>query len=332
MSASAELTALIEGFFLRWAERDRKLSEHTVSSYRDAFRLYFTWLRDVQGVDAVDATMDDVTAENVNAFLNWLESERGNCPKTLNCRLAAFWSFARYAAREAPQHIGKLSAISDIPKRKARRKEIDYLTPEEVDWVLDGCEPGSESELMIMILYNTGARISELLNATAGDVRVSSTGKCHIHFLGKGRKDRTVPLWEDTSELLVAHIKQLGLEPGDYLFAGRNVDHLTRSGARSRIEAAVKRARALHPELERKRVTAHVFRHSTAMALLAAGVDIGTVAALLGHEDINTTHKYVVTDMAAKEAALEKARHKWDVRPREQYKASGDVLAFLNSL
>lgn len=332
MTASASLHVLIEGFFLEWMGRDRNLSGNTIASYRDAFSLFFRWLQEARGIDPADAIMADLSAANVNDFLVYLAEGRGCSAKTVNCRLAAFWSFAGYAMRKAPQHIGQLAEISKIPSRKARRREIDFLTPDEVGWMAECCEPGSDTELMVAMLYNSGARISELVALRVEDVRVSQKGSCHVHFLGKGRKDRTVPLWDDTSRLLLSHIERRSLKDGDYIFAGRNVDHLTRSGARSRLDAVAKRAKAAHPELARKKVTPHVFRHSTAMAMLAAGVDIATVAIWLGHEDINTTHKYVVSDMTIKEEALSKVRRNWNLKPRKRYKANRDVLDFLNSL
>lgn len=312
--------------------RDRKLSENTITSYRDSFSLYFRWLRETRGVDPVDASMSDLTVDNVSEFLNYLAEERGCSAKTINCRLAAFWSFAGYAARKAPQHIGQLTEISKIPSRKVRRREIDYLTPDEVEWMTECCDPGSDTELMVAMLYNSGARISELVAVKVEDVRISPKGNCHVHFFGKGRKDRTVPLWDDTSQLLLSHIEKHSLKDGDYIFAGRNIEHLTRSGARSRLDGVTRKAKAAHPELIRKKITPHVFRHSTAMTMLAAGIDIATVAIWLGHEDINTTHKYVVSDMTIKEEALSKVRRNWNLKPRKPYKASRDVLDFLNSL
>lgn len=332
MSKPDDFAALIEGFFLEWMERDRKLSPNTISSYRDTFVLFFRWLRENRGIDPLDATLADVSADNVNAFLRSLEEDRGNCAKTVNCRLAAFWAFARYASRKAPQHLAMLRNVSDIPKRNARRREIDYLTPVEVGWMVDRCPQGSETELMVTLLYNTGARISELLNVRGEDVRVSAKGNCHIRLLGKGRKDRTLPLWDDTSALLTAHMSVRSVRSGDHVFAGRNVDHLTRSGARSRIDVVAAAAKRGHPELISKKITPHVFRHSTAMAMLAAGIDISSVAIWLGHEDVNTTHKYVVSDMATKEEALAKARADWRVKPWEPYKANKDVLDFLLAL
>lgn len=148
----------------------------------------------------------------------------------------------------------------------------------------------------------------------------------------KGRKERTLPLWDDVSELLRVHIEANALGPGDYLFASRNVEHLTRFGARHRIDAAFAKACAEHPELRSKSVSAHTFRHSCAMAMLAAGIDIATVAIWLGHEHINTTHRYVVSDIKLMEDALSKVRQQWSAIGRRPYKASDDVLEFLRGL
>lgn len=326
------LLMLVEGFFLEWMERDRKLSPNTVDSYRRAFTMFFEWLRDAKGVDPLDARMAHFDDSSIREFLGYLEEGRGCSPKTVNCRLAAFWSFARYVSRQAPEHIYQMSKITGIPKRKERRKEIDYLTPDEVGWLMDCCEPGSETELMLALLFNSGARISEIIEAKVDDVVRIPGGRCHLHVLGKGSKDSAVPLWEDTSQLLATHIDEKRLGNGDYLFSGRGVSHLTRSGARSRLDSVVKAAKTRHPELSKKTITPHVFRHSTAMAMLAAGVDIATVAIWLGHESINTTHKYVVSDMRIKEEALAKVRRDWGVRPRRPYKADRSVLDFLNSL
>ena len=330
--AAVTLASLIEGFFMEWLGRDRKASANTTATYRDAFRLFFSWLESERGVPPVEAELGDLTGANVNAFLVHLEESRGCAPSTLNNRLAAMQSFARYAARRNPERLGQYESIADVPRRKERRREVDYLTPEEVGWLLECCEPGSSSELMVAMLYNTGARISELVSLKADDVIISHGGRCRVRFLGKGRKERTVPLWEDTSKLLAGYIEANAIRGGRYVFPGRNVEHLTRSGARSRIDVIAARAAAAHPELRSKKVTPHVFRHSTAMAMLYAGVDIATVAIWLGHENVNTTHKYVVTNMEAKEAALSKIKPDWSLEGRVRYRASADVLAFLNSL
>lgn len=330
--AALTLASLVEGFFLEWLSRDRKVSPNTTAAYRDSFRLFFTWLASARGVDPTDATVEDLTPGSVSQFLVWLERERGCAASTLNCRLTAFQSFARYASRRDPGRLEHYRALAEMPRRKERRREVAYLTAEEVGWMLECCEPGSGTELLVAMLFNTGARISELVSLTADDVREVPGGKCHVHFLGKGRKDRTVPLWEDTSRMLMRYIERHGITGSSHVFAGRNVAHLTRSGARSRIDVVAKRAAERHPELAGKRITPHTFRHATAMAMLYAGVDIATVAIWLGHENINTTHKYVVTNMKAKEEALEKVRVEWGDAGHTRYKATQSVLDFLNSL
>ena len=185
---------------------------------------------------------------------------------------------------------------------------------------------------MVTLLFSTGARISELVCLKAGDFSISAR-KGQIRIFGKGRKERTLPLWPEVAEEVEQFMSARRLGADDYLFGGRNVPHLTRSGARSRIDAIVKRAQAAHPSLRGKKITPHVFRHSTAMGMLESGVDISTIAIWLGHENIQTTHRYMVTDMNRKEEALRKV-HAVDAerKPRARYRASDDVLDFLMSL
>ena len=323
---------LVEGFFTEWLGTAIKASPHTVASYRDAFSLLVRWAASERGESPDDVEIADVTADNIAAFLTYLEDDRGCSAKTINCRLAAIKSFCAYSAYKRPNLLGQLKAVRDLPQRKERRREVSYLTPEEVRWTIDACPSGSESELLLALLYNTGARISELLCARVRDVAFADGGRCRIQVLGKGRKERTLPLWDDTSQLVRNHISSKGLGPGDFLFGGRGGGHLTRSGARHRIDSAFSAACASHPELRSKAVSAHTYRHSCAMAMLAAGVDIATVAIWLGHEHVNTTHRYVVSDMRLKEEALAKVRREWSVEGRKPYKASEDVVEFLRSL
>lgn len=332
MSAAGKSFAwLVEHFFLSWLPTARRASPHTVESYRDAFKLLLMWASSTLGVGPCDFSLDHLTRANVLAFCEWLESERGSGAKTVNCRLAAIKSFCSYASYEAPERLEQLRSVRDLPQRRERRREVDYLTPEEVGWLVDACEGRPEDALLIALLYNTGCRVSEMVGLRARDVS-GSGGRLRLHVLGKGRKECTIPLWEDTSVALARHIDARALDPDDYVFRGRNVPHLTRSGMRHRIESAMSRACAAHPELAGRRVGPHTFRHSCAMAMLAAGVDIASVAIWLGHEHVNTTHKYVVVDMRIKEEALSKVRRGWEVKERAHYSASEDVMAFLAQL
>ena len=150
--------------------------------------------------------------------------------------------------------------------------------------------------------------------------------------MGKGRKERTIPLWQTTAKCLTQYINEHEIQSEDYLLSGRNVEHLTRSGVRYRIDCIVKEASSKYPSLEHKSVTPHVFRHSTAMSLLQSGVDISTIAIWLGHESIETTHKYMVADIKLKENALKKLHEPEPSHANGRYRAHNDILQFLKSL
>lgn len=334
--ARTDFAALLEGFFLQWMGAGRKLSKQTISSYRDTFSLFVRWMRDSNGIDAANMTMDEFNAERVEAFMLHLTEERGNSANTANCRLSALKAFCGYAFYRAPDRIAQLKRIKDLPRRTEKRVEVAYLTSEEYGWLRDACDGADDrsvtDHLMITLLFSTGARISELICFKVGDFSLSN-GKGQVRIFGKGRKERTLPLWPEVAGEVERYISAKRLGADDHLFSGRNVAHLTRSGARSRIDAIAKRAQKGHPSLKRKQITPHVFRHSTAMAMLESGVDISTIAIWLGHENIQTTHRYMVTDMKRKEEALGKVHAAGPgEQPPARYKASDDVLDFLMSL
>jgi len=336
MKRRSDFCGLVQGFFVDWLTAGRNVSPRTVSAYRDAFVLLIRWLSKSLALPADKLTLAHLTLPAVEGFLRYLAQERGNCAGTVNARLAAIKSFCRYASYRAPEAVGEFERIISIPKKKEAVHELAYLDAREVGWLVSACPAGTDAgrstRLLIRLLYNSGARISELLALRAGDIEVADGGKCRISILGKGRKERCLPLWRETAEELAAMVSDKGLGPCDFVFSGRNVEHLTRSGARSRIDAAAKAARLRHPSLAGKAITPHVFRHSTAMAMLAAGVDIATIAIWLGHESIQTTHRYMVSDMKLKEEAIEKARLDWGAGRQARYKAGAEVLRFLESL
>jgi site-specific recombinase XerD len=241
-----------------------------------------------------------------------------------------------YAAYECPEYLGIARKIKAIPFRHVEKKDICYLTKEEIDSLLHACETaipeGRRDYLMLLLLYNSGMRISEMISLQGKDVIISGNGQSHLRIMGKGRKERTVPLWQTTTKCLVSYMHENGIQSGDYLLSGRNINHLTRSGARYRIDCIVKKASSNCPSLKNKSVTPHVFRHSTAMSLLQSGIDISTIAIWLGHESIETTHQYMVADIKLKEKALEKLHVPESSRMDQRYHATDEILQFLNSL
>lgn len=336
--AGATFQEMLESWFLAWLMGHRGLSPQTVASYRDAFKLLLGWLRDERGVGPEDVTFDDVGRDAVVAYLDWLRDARGCSAKTVNCRLCAIKSFASYVACECPERSAWAKSISSVKQRREARPALDFLTPDEVRAVADACDQstleGRRDSMMVMLMFNTGFRVTELVELRASSFDFGD-GSCRVTTVGKGRKERSVPLWSETSNTVSRYMRVAHIREDDYLFPGRNVGHLTRSGARSRLDAAFARASHANPALARKRCTPHTLRHSTAMAMLAAGIDLSTIAIWLGHESISTTHKYMVADMEMKERALERAAGKnpfGDAPRSKRYVPEPGLLTFLESL
>jgi site-specific recombinase XerD len=336
--AGATFQEMLESWFLSWLMGHRGLSPQTVASYRDAFKLLLSWLREERGVDPGDVTFDDVGRDSVVAFLDWLRDARGCSAKTVNCRLCAIKSFASYVACECPERSAWARSVSSIKQRREARPALDFLTPEEVRAVANACDAGTfegrRDSMMVMLMFNTGFRVTEVVELRASSFAFGDGG-CRVTTVGKGRKERCVPLWAETSSAVSAYMGEAGIAGDAYLFPGRNVGHLTRSGARSRLDAAFSRASKSNPALRKKRCTPHTMRHSTAMAMLAAGVDLSTIAIWLGHESVSTTHKYMVADMEMKERALERAAGRnpfGDAPQARRYVPEPGLLAFLESL
>lgn len=327
---------LLQNFFLKWMMGQKKVSPATIQSYKDTFRILFVYLSEVHGVNPSSVKMDLIHADTIIGFLHYLEKDRKNSLKTVNNRLAAIKSFIDYVSYECPEYSEVIRKIKRVPFRKCEKKEICYLTKEEIDSLLNSCEintaEGRRDYLMLLLLYNSGMRVSEMISIKKRDIYFSDNGKCHLRIMGKGRKERVIPLWKSTTKYLADFIDEHQVDDNNYLLLGRNVNHLTRSGVRYRIDCIAKRAIKNSPSLIGKTITPHVFRHSTAMSLLQSGIDISTIALWLGHESIETTHQYMVADLKLKEEALNKLHEPKMIGENNRYQASGDILEFLNSL
>lgn len=333
---NSDFQSLIQKFFLERLMNQQKVSPCTIQSYKDTFRILLKYNHDEFGTRADAITMETINADNVIGFLNYLENNRKNKCKTVNNRLAAIKSFMEYVSYECPEYLGIIRKVKAIPFRNVEKKEVSYLCKEEIDLLLNACKTttldGKRNYLMLLLLYNSGMRVSEMISLKGKDVIISSNGKCHLRIMGKGRKERTVPLWQTTTQNIIDYMSDNCIKNSDFLLSGRNVQHLTRSGVRYRIDYIVKIASENHPSLKKKSITPHVFRHSTAMSLLQSGVDLSTIAIWLGHESIETTHKYMVADLELKENALKKLHEPESSNVGSRYHATNDVLQFLNSL
>lgn len=330
----ADFQRLLQSFFNEWLVGTRNVSQHTVSSYADAFRMVILWLHEARGTSPGDIGFEDLGAEELPGFISWLEEARGNSAKTVNCRVAAIKSFAEFVSFREPSLSAWARDVRALPQRKAKVPALDYLTGDEVAHVVATCDlstaNGARDDLILRMLYNTGARVSELAALRVRDV-TASHGKWRVTLFGKGRKERTVPLWGETGEAFEAYVSARALPNEGFLFPGRGADHITRSGIRTIVERHCALAAAEHPELAGRRVTPHTFRHSAAMSLLESGVNLSTIAIWLGHESIETTHKYMVASMGLKERALGKVTSPSGAAGG-RYRADAGLLEFLKAL
>lgn len=323
---------LLQKFFLKRMMTQKQASPETIKSYRDTFRIYIEYVSIVHKCPPHKIELEHMEAEYIIGFLEYLSNERGNQTKTINNRLAAIHSFLHFLSFEKPEYSASIQRSLMIPYQKAEKRQVDFLTKEEVDALLDACSMkealGRRDRLMVLILYNTGVRVSELLSLRCRDIRFDVSGTAgYIHVTGKGRKERRIPLWKVTASYIKKYIEEHDLKLEEKLFINHTGDDLTRSGVRYRINCLTEKAAETFVGLRDKRISPHTFRHSTALHLLQSGVDISTIAIWLGHESISTTHKYMEADIDMKQKTLEKLTEPSIKGYR--YKPSKDILAFL---
>jgi integrase/recombinase XerD len=309
--SQTDLGRSVTRFFAEYLPAARGLSPHTVRSYRDAIVLLLQYAaRDARrGIEQLRVT--DLTSERVARFLVYLENHRHNAVATRNSRLGAVHVFARFLAAEWPEHLAVLQRVIGLPfKRGAREVPIEYLEREEVDAVLrsiDRTRPtGRRDYALFALMFNTGARVQEVLSLRRRDVRIEAPPQ--VRLCGKGNKVRLCPLWPATANLLRRLMEQQhcsGSDPADaFLFTNARGRPLTRFGVRYLLHKHVTAASRSTTTLRAKRIHPHSLRHGTAVALLKAGVDFATISQWLGHASLNTTMRYARADIDLKRQAL----------------------------
>lgn len=331
-SAQERFACLVQQFFLERLVRQRNASPQTVAAYRDTFRLLLTFGVTHRGKPAESFTLADMDSAFVLAFLDYLETQRHNTIRSRNARLAAIRSFLRFAFLQEPAALPAIQRVLAIPLKRCDKPLLGYLTREEIQALLNAPDaatwPGRRDRVLLATLYNTGARVSEAAGIAVSDVTVEGSASIRIH--GKGRKERLVPLWRTTAQQIRQWLPEVNGAPERPLFPSRSGTPLTRSAITERLQRAVQSAVAKCPQLAGRRISPHTLRHSTAMHMLQAGVDITVIALWLGHEGPSTTHIYVEADLKMKERALNA------VKPPEvsavRYRPPGRLLRFLQSL
>lgn len=323
---------LVQDFFCRRLIEQQGVSPRTVEAYRDTFRLLLAYLPRRLGKPVPSLALDDLDAPAVLAFLDHLESERGNGPRTRNARLAALRSFVKYAASRDPTAWPLARRVLAIPAKRYSKPLLGHLSREQMQAVLDAPDPttwaGQRDRVLLAVMYNTGGRVSEVVGLRRGDL--SGADARSIRIRGKGRKERVVPLWKKTAAALAAWSRRLDERPDEPLFPSARGGPLSRSGFEDRLALAVETAAGACPGLRNKSVSPHTIRHTTAMHLLQSGVDLTVIALWLGHESPETTHQYVEADLKMKEEVLTKAQ---GLSPGPSaYRPKGKLLEFLDNL
>ena len=321
--------------FLEEHSLERGLSLNTVHSYRDALVLLLSFASDRARQPVDRLALHDLSAECVREFLGDLEARRGCAPQTRNQRLAAIRSFARYVAGGSPEQLDWCSRICAIPLKKVATAPIGYLEKAEMDALLavpDRDTPqGRRERALLEFLYNSGARASEAVHLTVGDLRLAGGGASQplAVLRGKGGKTRQCPLWDRTARALGDLV--VGRPDGEPVFLNRLGGPITRSGILKLVRRCAARAATQVPSLETKRVTPHTIRHSTATHLLRAGVDINTIRAWLGHACLATTNVYAEIDLETKARAIACCALS-EPEPATSWKDNERLMGFLRSL
>jgi integrase/recombinase XerD len=324
--------SLVQEFFCVRLIQQKNASTKTVASYRDTFRLLLGYLEQVHKKRPTALAMTDLDAPMLTAFLDHLEKQRHNSARTRNVRFAAIRSFMKYAASRDPASLPIIQRVLAIPMKRFARPALTYLSRDEVTAVLEAPDgstwSGQRDRVLFALLYNTGARVSEAIALRRSDVALDASRS--VRLTGKGRKQRTVPLWKSTAEQLRGWAAKISTDSAAHLFPNRDGRPLSRSGVEKRLKEAVEAGVRRCPSLVGKRVSPHTMRHTTAMHLLQSGVDITVIALWLGHESTETTHHYVEANLAMKDEALGKLEE--IPIPNVRYRPGDELLQFLEGL
>jgi len=298
--------SLIQQFFTEYLVAQRALSPRTVACYRDSLMLFLDFASASLHRAPTDLRLTDLRPELILAFLNHLERDRHNAVRSRNLRLTALRAFLKFAGRRDLTALHIVEQALAVPMKRFEQPMLGYLTRQEMVAVLG--QPGTlwsskRDHLLLAMLYNTGARVSEIIGVRVVDVILD--GAAYVHLHGKGRKLRSIPLWDTTVAEVRAWLRLNPTLRGEApLLPNRNGQAMSRSNVAQRLDLAVARATEKEPGIRAKVISPHTLRHTTAMHLLQSGVPFNVIALWLGHESMNTTHRYVEANLAMKEAAL----------------------------
>jgi integrase/recombinase XerD len=326
------LAPVLQRFFTDRMMTQKHASQHTITAYRDALRLLLRYAQEATGTPPWKLTLHQLDAELITGFLRHLERERGNSPRTRNARLAAIRSLFRYAALHAPDDADVIQRVLAIDSSRATTTAMNWLTTEETAALANAARTGTwigrRDHAMLLLLARTGLRVSELTGLTRSDVHLGAAA--HVRCTGKGRKERCTPLDQQTAAVLHGWLAACSGTPQSPLFPSSRGGTLSRDGVAARIARYHTIASRACPSLADKTITPHTLRHSLAMELRHAGVDITVLAMWLGHADIRSTQVYLHHDLELKERALALTTTPGSAPAR--FQPADPILAFLENL
>lgn len=331
-SRPPSFASLVQQFFTEYLVTQRALSPRTIESYRDAMMLFLDFAHKRLGKAPTALSLADIDPDLILAFLKHLEQERHNSVRSRNLRLTALRAFLKFAARRDLSSFHVIERALGVPMKRFERPMLGFLSREEMLAVMG--QPGDSwtsqrDHLLLAMLYNTGARVSEIIGVRVADV-VLKGGAC-VHLHGKGRKQRSTPLWKSTVKEIQAWLRcNPTLADESALLPNRNGQAMTRSNVAQRLDIAVARAAKVDSSLAKRRISPHTIRHATAMSLLQSGVAFNVIALWLGHESTTTTHRYVEADLAMKEKALARLQEP-DTKMRH-FHPKDSLMRFLQNL
>lgn len=325
-----EVGPWVRRFLLEHVVQERNLARNTQRSYRDAFLLFLPFAAKHRRRPLERLSLSDLSPEVVRAFLQHLERARSCGSASLNQRLAALHAWARFVGSRSPEHLEWSGRIRGVCFRKSAAPLLAYLEKAEIQALIEAPNSariqGRRDHALLLFLYNTGARASEAAQLRIGDVDFATPA---VTLHGKGGKDRRCPLWPKTSVLLEDLAKTRPAT--DPVFRNHRGQALTRFGIHTLVERCTREAFRQAPSLKTKRVSPHTIRHTTAMHLLQAGVDMHTIRSWLGHVSLQTTRIYAESDLKMKAKALAKCEASLEPGPRIHSRPQG-VVGFLKSI
>lgn len=322
----------LQSFFTDRLTTQRRVSARTIASYRDSLKLLLGFVKQRTGKAPSALDWDDLDTETISAFLEHLETERHNTPRTRNLRLTAIRSLFTYAALRHPEHAALIQQVLAIPAKRFDKRLVSFLTATEIDALLGAPDrtrwEGRRDRALLLVATQTGLRLSELIDLDCGDVSLGAGA--NLRCLGKGRKHRAVPLTSTTQAVLRVWLTERAGQPDQPLFPTRTGRRLSSDAVQRLVREHAATAGRRCPSIRADALHPHVLRHSCAMSLLRAGVDTAVIALWLGHADTHSTNAYLHANMAIKQAAIDRTRPP-DVSPGT-YQPEPDILTWLTAL